>query len=350
LENPYAPLGGNPFPFQKDPATLKFAPGSNYSFQSPDHRSGYVQQYNFSIQRQIGADWSVETAYVGNVGRKLLSQIDINYPLRVPGASGANVNQRRPLWPVFQTMNERSGFVNSSYNALQTRVEKRFSQGLTLLGSYTLGKWLDDSSWFDDTTLFADQRNIRLDRGRGEQDQRQVFALSWVWELPWSGRLLGGWSVNGIASFYSGQPLRMTSGRDNDFDGNGNNDRPDVAGDWKLSPNRTRSDVVQAWFNPRAFTSNQAGQPGTLGRNVVSGPGFKGVDLGVTKSFRLTERHHVQFRAESFNAFNWVNLGSPITSAASALFGRITSTSVGTTAASVRRDARIFQVGLKYLF
>jgi outer membrane receptor protein involved in Fe transport len=357
LENPYAPLGGNPFPFRKDPASLKFPPGSNYSFQSPDHRSGYVQQYNFSIQRQIGADWSLETAYVGNVGRKLLSQIDINYPLRLPGASGANVNQRRPLWPVFQTLNERSGFVNSSYNALQARIEKRFGQGFTLLGSYTLGKWLDDSSWFDDTTLFADQRDIRLDRGRGEQDQRQVFALSWVWELPFfresaglSRHLLGGWSLNGIASCYSGQPLRMTSGRDNDFDGNGNNDRPDVVGDWRLSPNRPKNDLIQAWFNPRAFAFNQPGQRGTLGRNVVSGPGFKGVDLGVAKSFRITERHHVQFRAESFNAFNWVNLGSPVTSAASALYGRITSTSVGTTAASVRRDARIFQFGLKYLF
>jgi hypothetical protein len=237
-------------------------------------------------------------------------------------------------------------------------VEKRFSQGFTLLGSYTLGRWIDVASWYDDTSYFSDQRNIRLDRGRGEQDQRQVLALSWVWELPVSSGLtgvrrtmLGGWSVNGIASFYAGQPLRIRSDRDNDFDSYPNGDRPDVVGDWKLSPNRSREEVVRAWFNPGAFVANRPGQLGNLGRNVVSGPGFKGVDLGVFKNFRITERHRVQFRAEAFNAFNWVNLGDPEVRITRATFGRITSTTVNSTAApGVRRDARVFQFGLKYVF
>ena len=358
LEDPYAPIGGSPFPFVKDRANLRFLPGTNYGFQSPDMRTGYVQQYDFSIQRQIGRDWSVETAYVGNLGRKLMGRIDINSPLRTPEASATNINQRRPFWPTFAVMNQRGGFVNSSYNALQTRVEKRFSQGFTLLGSYTLGKWIDESSWYDDTSNFADQRNIRLDRGRGEQDQRQVMALSWVWELPGLSGLTGlrrtmlaGWSVNGIATFYAGQPLRIRSDRDNDFDSYQNGDRPDVVGDWKLSPNRSRDEVIQRWFDPRAFAPNRSGQLGNLGRNVVSGPGFKGVDLGVSKNFRITERHQVQFRAEAFNAFNWVNLGDPETRITRATFGRITSTTVNTTAAPAgRRESRIFQFGLKYVF
>jgi hypothetical protein len=357
FEDPYAPLGANPFPFRKDPANLVFAPGANYGFQSADMRTGYVQQYNFSFQRQIGADWSIEAAYVGNLGRKLMGRTDINSAMRRPDATSANINQRRPLWPTFQTINMRSSFVNSSYNGLQTRVERRFNHGITLLGSYTWSKWIDFASWYDDTSFFADQRNVRLDRGRGEQDQRQVFALSWVWEprafagaTGFKRAVLDGWNVNGILSFYGGQPLRIRSDRDNDFDGYPNADRPDVVGDWKLSPNRSRAEVIDAWFNPRAFAPNQAGQLGNLGRNVVSGPGFKGLDLGVVKNFRVREGHQMQFRAESFNTFNWVNLGDPEVRITRATFGRITSTAVSTTAATSQRDARVFQFGLKYVF
>ena len=82
LENPYSAVGGSPFPVLFDAAHLKFPAGSNYGFQSADMRTGYVQQYNFSLQRQIGKDWSVELAYVGNVGRKLIGRTDINAPLR----------------------------------------------------------------------------------------------------------------------------------------------------------------------------------------------------------------------------------------------------------------------------
>ena len=357
LENPYAPVGGSPFPILFDPAHLKFPAGSNYGFQSADMRTGYVQQYDFSLQRQIGSDWSVEVAYVGNMGRKLMGRTDINAPLRQADASANNINPRRPMWPVFQVLNVRSGFINSSYNALQMRAEKRFNHGVTLLASYTLGKWIDDASWYDETSNFADQRNVRLNRGLGEQDQRQVMTLSWVWApRGFAGAaglrraLLDGWAVNGIASFYAGQPLRMRSGRDNDFDSYPNGDRPDVVGDWKLSPNRTRDQAIQAWFNPSAFTANRPGQVGNLGRNVVIGPGFKGVDLSVSKSVRIREGHQVQFRAESFNTFNWVNLGDPITDLTKNTFGRITSTAVATTAATSQRDARVFQFGLKYVF
>ena len=84
---------------------------------------------------------------------------------------------------------------------------------------------------------------------------------------------------------------------------------------------------------------------------MISGPGFEAVDLGVTKSFRITERHQVRLRAEAFNAFNWVNLGDPETRITRATFGRITSTIVNTTAApAARRESRIFQFGLKYVF
>jgi hypothetical protein len=106
---------------------------------------------------------------------------------------------------------------------------------------------------------------------------------------------LNGWSVNGIASFYSGGPVLVYVNKDNDFDGNSSGDRPDVVGDWELSPNRARGEAVAAWFNTRAFVENRAGQLGTLGRNVVTGPGFKNVDIGIGRTFNVTEKCRLQF-------------------------------------------------------
>ncbi|MDA2926437.1 carboxypeptidase regulatory-like domain-containing protein [Acidobacteria bacterium AH-259-G07] len=347
LEDPYAPIGGSPFPFNKDLDNLKFPAKSSYSFQNPDMRTGYVQQWNLSIQRQIGNDWSAEVAYVGNAGRKLLSSLDINSPLRAPDATKKNIDQRRPLWPTFKQMQQNDGFVNSSYHAFQARVEKRFSRGFTLLGSYTLSKWIDDESWHSSRSRLADQRNFRLNRGLGEEDRRQMFILSWLWDLPsfsqWSGparAILGGWSVNGIATFYAGIPVRLRSNKDNDFDGNSSGDRPDVVGDWKLSPNRSRNEVIQAWFNADAFEPNQPGQLGNAGRNFMIGPGSKNFDFALSKDVRISESHRVQFRAEMFNGFNWVNLGSPEGRVNRSTFGKIRSAG----------SPRIFQFGLKYIF
>ncbi len=347
LEDPYQPVGGSPFPFQKDPGHLTFPPGSNYGFQNPDMRTGYVQQYNFSIQRQISSDWSVEAAYVGNVGRKLIGKVDINSPLRRPDATSKNIDQRRPQWPTFKALNEVDGFVNSAYNAFQARVERRFSQGLTLLGSYTLSKWIDYETWYSSDGYWVDPRNIRLNRGLADQDRRQMLVLSWVWELPlFSGSrgaarvLLEGWSVNGIATFYAGEPVDIRSDRDNDYDGNSSNDVPDVIGVWRLNPNRPRDQVIEKWFNPDAFQANKPGQIGNLGRNVVIGPGSKNFDLGIFKDFRIRERQRIQFRCEMFNAFNMVNLGNPEGRQRRATFGKITGAG----------SPRIFQFGFKYIF
>ena len=123
--------------------------------------------------------------------------------------------------------------------------------------------------------------------------------------------LVNGWSVNGIATFYSGDPLNVIVNKDNDFDGNASGDRPDVVGKWYLSPDRSRAQAIGAWFNTAAFAQNQPGMLGNLGRNVLTGPGSKNIDLGIQRSFRITERNRLQFRAEGFNMMNWVNLQRP---------------------------------------
>ena len=352
LEDPYGPVGGSPFPFQTDPAHLRFptpiafGPGGTAGFVSADMRTPYVQQYNFSIQQQLGRDWSAEVAYVGNTGRKLLGQKDLNAPLPGATASGSNIDQRRPLYPTFTRINEAASFVNSSYNSFQARIDKRFSRGFTLLGSYTWSKWIDDSSWYQSNGQWLDPRNIRLDRGLGEQDRRQMLVLSGIWQLPFFAdcqgvrrHVLGGWSLNAIATFYAGQPLMITSGTDRNYDGV-TNDRPNVVGDWSLSPSRSRPQILQQWFNTGAFQANALGQLGNLGRNVVIGPGSKNVDLEIHKAFRLAENKELQVRADAFNTFNFVNAGTPTLTLNSPNFGKILSAG----------SPRIFQLALKLVF
>jgi hypothetical protein len=346
VDDPYG-AEGSPFPFIVDPSHLTFAQGSSYGFTDLNMRTAYTQQYNFSVQHQIGADWTAEAAYVGNVGRKLMGQIDYDAPLRSSTATSKNVNQRRPLYPTFLDMRMTGGFVNSSYNALQTRLERRFSKGLTLLATYALGKTIDESSWYSSRNEWADTYNRWLNKGRGENDRTHLFTVSWVWDVPafsassrLSRALFEGWSLNGIASFYSGSPLFVITNKDNDYDGNSAGDRPDVVGDWYLSPSRSRGEVIKAWFNTSALVANKPNNLGNLGRNVLVGPGSKNVDIGISRSFRITEKHRLQFRGEAFNAFNWVNLSDPEVRVSQVLFGQITNTS----------SPRILQFGLKYIF
>jgi hypothetical protein len=352
LATPYAPVGGSPFPFQLDPAHLRFptpiAFGSNGTagFVDPNLRTGYVQQYNFSIQRQFGKDWSGEVAYLGNASRKLTGSRDINSPTPSPIASSANLDQRRPLYPEFTVMSETSGFVNASYNALQARIEKRFSRGLTLLGSYTLSKSLDDASTFGSDSHWTNQNDIRLDHAASDFYQRQLFVVSGVWELPFfrnskgiSRQVLGGWSANAIGTFYAGLPINILTNTDKNFDGV-NSDRPNVVGPWQLSTSRSRQQLVQQWFNVNAFQPNQPGQLGNFGRNVITGPATKQLDLDLSKNIRITEHKQLQFRCDMFNTGNWVNLGNPVVTLNSPNFGKIQTAG----------SPRIFQLALKFLF
>jgi hypothetical protein len=326
-----------------------FPATGNYAFADLDYKNGYFHQYNLSLQRQFGKSWSVDLAYVGNMGKGLLGQRDLNAPARTAGASATNINARRPLNPPFLLLQLDGGFTDSWYNALQLKIERRFAQGLSLLSSYTYGKALDYSTWYNDRTFWADQANLELNRGRGDQDRRHMLVVSGVWELPFfketkgaAAALLGGWSLNWIGTFQSGLPVNLLTDRDADFDGNAGGDRPNPAGDWRLpaiSPDEAKAG--KPWFNPAAFTANRPGEVGGFGRNVISGPGYKNIDLGVSKAFRIKDGHKAQVRVEIFNVLDWVNLGNPENRLSRSTFGQISST-LG--------DARAVQLGVRYIF
>ena len=350
LANPFATvLGGNPFPFVADPANLVFPSSSSYTAATPALKQGYYHQYNLSLQRQFGKHSVVEIAYVGNQGKDLTSAFNINQPILSPTGTAANANTRRPLGdPRITDLAQVQNNVLSWYDSMQARLEQRFNGSFAFLASYTFGKAVDYASWHDDNSRWADPRAPELNKGPADYDRRHLATVSFLWELPFlKGRggvlesTLGGWQINGIASYYSGMPIDIRSGRDNNLDTQASNDRPDLVGEWRKDRSSNEDFRGGAtWFDTAAFAHNGVGEIGTLGRNAIYGPNWKVVDIGVSKSVKLTGDHEVSVRVEAFNVFNWVNLNNPASRLTDGDFGQITGAG----------PPRIVQLGLKYRF
>jgi hypothetical protein len=343
LTNPYTNYpGGPPFPY-----TGYFLPGGGVSGTAPDFQWPYSYQYNVSIERQLGSEFTLSAAYVGSQGRRLPFGVDLNYPISdVSGvvSTTGNVIRRRPI------DNPRLGFSSSPlgqviavqsnqrnwYNALQLGVSRRMSGNLSFHAYYTYSKTLDSVQLENSTVsgTIQDYRAPQLEKGRADNDMRHMFVASLIWKLNYYHGTYGllrqvanGWSIAPIITLNSGLPFGLSTGSDNNLDGNTGNDRPDVVPgvNATLDPNRARSASVAEWFNTAGFVPNAVGKNGSLGRNVLDGPGFRNIDLGIFRDFKITERVNLQFRAESTNAFNMVSLNSPSGTFSSSSFGSISS-------------------------
>jgi hypothetical protein len=338
-------------------------------------RLPYAQDWNLNIQRSFGADWLFEIGYVGTKGTKLPRFIEGNPPVFVPGESTEdNVNQRRlysgctladPTEPCnYASVGLIAGIANSSYNAMEVSLRKRFSHGLSFLASYTLSKTIDDVSSFNITgsasqsvagenDLAQNPFDLSAERGRSMFDARNRLVISYNWNLPfwnhpqnWYQHVLGNWQANGITTFMSGTPFTVYDSQDVSLQGGApeisgfSSNRPDLVGDPNSGPR-----TPQEWFNVSAFQRldpvAQAGQFGNEGRNVVQGPGYQQWDFSLFKDIPLfRESKRLQFRAEFFNVFNHANFRLPDSDISSPNFGQIQEALPG----------RLVQLALKFLF
>jgi outer membrane receptor protein involved in Fe transport len=341
LTNPYQ-IQPNPFPYRVDPANARFTlPYSfNNAFAAGDLRAMYNQSVNLTLQRQF-RDWVASASYVANFSHHNRMLIPQNVAVYIPGTNAqgqpnstvANLNQRRPLWPVFNAYNEINSVGDASYNSLQTSVKKRMSFGLSLQGFYVWSKAMDDCTSEFQICIYTDPRNYTLSRGLGDNDRRHNLTIAYVYQLPflrqvpgWARTAFGGWQLAGIHSVQSGLHFSVGTGYDASLMGYGN--RANVVGDWKLPGNRSRGEKLARWFNTAAFAANGPGMIGTVGRNALTGPGAVLWDLSLQKNFRFfTEKHKVEYRADFFNVMNMPVFANPQASlSATSAFGRITST------------------------
>jgi outer membrane receptor protein involved in Fe transport len=348
LADPWATVpDGNPFPFNADPAHLEFPSTGSYTAATLDLPSGYVHQYNLSLQRQFGDDTVVELAYVGNRGHGLAGFYNINQAVLSPTGTAANLNSRRPMGGVpFGDFTTFKSNVRSWYDSLQARVEKRFRHGFSLMGSYTYGKALDYMTFHSNQT-WSDPTRPELDKARSDNDRRHLLAVSFLVDLPFfkddrglAGLLLGGWQVNGIGIYYSGLPVDVIGSKDFNLDGNAA-DRPNLVGEWQ-KPRPSSDDLVAGatWFDTAAFAPPAVGKIGSFGRNVISGPDYKNVDLVLSKRIHLRGTHEIQLRLEAYNVFNFTNFNNPNGNTTSNDFGKVTSVVA----------PRILQLGARYSF
>jgi hypothetical protein len=341
-------LGANPFPMPfPPPKDIAFPNGLAAATWPESYRTGYLQSWHFTVERELFPDWLARAAYAGSKGTKLLQGEQLNPPIYIPGQStAANISQRRPYGPAFDTITLVNSVGSSNYNSLQLTLDKRFSRGLTVQANYTWGKAIDFGSgggtqWPSLTPGYA-----RYDRGLADFHHEHRFVASGLWELPGltTQRLpvravLGGWQASGSMILQSAAAFSVQSGRDNTLTGFGNRAQlvGDPSRDARADPNR---DPVLEWFNTRAFAQNAMGVYGNSGRNIIFGPGLANVDMAVAKHFSITETARLQFRGEFFNLFNRANFNEPNATLTSGTYGRITSA----------LDPRILQFGLKFLF
>jgi hypothetical protein len=233
------------------------------------------------------------------------------------------------------------------------QVNKRFSDGFTVLGSYTLSKSIDMSSTDNLGATVANPFDLRDERGRSDWDRRHAFVMSWLWtppvhfSSPVVNAILGGWTLTGIHSAQSGGPLTFLMGDDVALDGTFGDQHAMLASgvtrDDIILDHSDRGAMVAKFFNTAAFIPTDdvpRGVYGNAGRGLISGPAAVNSDFSLLKDFSIREPMRLQFRAELFNAFNQVNFGSPSTSVNSGAFGRLRSAS----------DGRIIQFGLKFLW
>ncbi len=244
-----------------------------------DLRTGYMQHWNFNIERQLGDRNVVEVAYVGSKGTKLLTARDINQPqpsVLPPGLPFVP----RPN-PQFDDINLLESRANSNYNALQARFQRRLSRGLSALASYTWSKSIDDASNFftsaGDPNFPQNSYNVAAERGRSNFDVAHRLSVSYSYALPFrktgagfAARFVNGWETLGILTLQSGRPFTVAllseidnSGTGRSILGFGNNDRPNLVGNPELSNPSTLQ-----WFNTAAFTFSAPGTFGNAGRNI----------------------------------------------------------------------------------
>jgi hypothetical protein len=343
----------NPFGSAATVGSLPFAVSNDQNL-----KDSYIQQWNLAIQHPLPGSIVLDVAYVGSKGTRLIvTYPDLNMPLtlvdpRTPGL--ASLNSRRPDQLFQRAVTADKSVGNSIYHALQVKAERRLSQGLTFLTSYTWSKSISGPSDIGGQVgggfYIGTPQNpfyMRGDRSVSGFDVTQRFVTTVLYDVPFfknmkgAGRyVLDGWQVSTIMTAQSGFPTPVTSNLDTT--GTGITSRPNEIADGDLPADKR---TFKQWFNTAAFTQATYGSFGTAPRtDAFRLPGLINFDFSITKSFRIRERQNFQFRGEIFNLFNHYNPDPQTvdTNLNSATFGSIGGGVQGITTRVVQLGAKLY--------
>ncbi|MDE3165158.1 MAG: TonB-dependent receptor, partial [Acidobacteriota bacterium] len=355
VTNPYP----EPNPLPSDVAFPLFGTGLGNFKLHP--KPTYMEQWNLALQKQFG-EWLVSVTYMGNRTVHLEYGEPYNPSLFIAGncaagqygltAAGAcsntgNLNYRRMMYlsnpakaQYYAGVTAFGDGANANYNGLLISVQHRFAHNFTVLANDTWSHCLTESEVaLNGAAGGQDPFNRAAEYGNCLSGRQQVFNLSAVvrspkFAAPWMNRLAGGWQESTIFTDMTGSYSTVNVGTDNSRTGNGA-DRPNVVGAIGVS-----NPSIGRWFNTSAFQAGPVGTFGNAGRDIVLGPGAWNFDVSVSRSFNLTERYRIDFRAEAFNLLNHARFGNPGTTLNTPSFGVITTA----------MDPRIMQFALKFAF
>jgi hypothetical protein len=309
--------------------------------------------WNLTFEREVVTGWLARAAYVGSSSKNGRAEIQLNPARYIPGngptgtplSTTGNTDSRRLFAPQLGSITLFTQDRSSRYHSLQLTLNRRYANGLTITGNYTLSK--SEGNFGDQLIPWFLPDDPALTDGPLDQDRRHRFVGSWVWDLPALPTtmrlvrgLLHGWQWTGIVQYQSGAPNTITSGRDNSLDGIGN-DRAKFTG---ASIDPPAGADRRVWFNPAAFAVNDIGTFGDVGKGAFTGPALYYWDMGLFKNLPVGGHVKLQFRAEFFNVFNQVNFDLPNRNVSGGGFGTITATH------PFAGDPRIIQFGLKMTF
>jgi hypothetical protein len=363
--------GGDPFPRgHVSPSQFK-----SYTFLTPlaggvlnpASHVEYTQDYNLSLEQDLGHSFAMSLAYVGDHAEHVMSSRQFNPAIYTAGAGNTvgNENSRR-TYPGLGAVELADAYEYEMTNSLQFNVTRRVSHGLTLLSNVVWMKTIDNtSSGAEGNAGPPNPFKLNSARGVADFDQALRFTTSINYMLPTFnvghavGEITNGWQVNAIVASQSGLPLTITSGVDNSLSGIGNDYAVYNTGVTTARPSGVSK--TAEWFNTAAFAVNPLPSAannftqsfGNVPRNSLRGPGYEDVDMSVFKDILPERRIHGQFQAQAFNAFNHTNLANPNTTASSGAFGTITATSSSTGSVNIPSSVgtqRVWQFAAKIIF
>jgi hypothetical protein len=319
-------------------AVLNLCPGNQS--QLPDNKTPYTQQWGLNLEFEVRPGLMVEIGYQGSHGLREPIQWIYNQAVLPPGTGNPNngirfrsdcppgtypdkcspIQDRVPYKNFSHNAFANANILQSIYHAMTFKVDKRFSQGLSLLSSFTWGRVIDQFSEIQavggTVSSIAQYGGHRFDleRGPANFDQTRRLVMSWVYELPFGkgkpvfnrgglvDRLIGGWQSNGIVTFSDGTPFTVgcfCGDRTQTFGFNVS--RPNLIGN--PLPSGYRQTITQL-FDTSKFELPPLGTLGTAGRNILRSSGQRATDFSVFKNNKIGERVNLQFRAEFFNLFS----------------------------------------------
>jgi hypothetical protein len=361
----------NPFLGRPYPQPETFVRPSTVFAMDVNARPPYAQNWNLGVQRSLWDGYLVEVRYVGAKGTHVPRNVEANPAVYGPGATAQNADRRRIYanCPAdggtcdFSTIAMLTNSTSSTYHAGQASLSRRYAAGLGLNVSYWYSKSLDYLSAMNlsgaaarplagENDLAQNPFDLGAEHGPSLFDARHRFIASASWEPRlWAAAsdglraVIEGWQLNVIAVHTSGTPFTVSDSTNVSLQANSPPisgfvaSRPNLVGDPDSGPR-----TVDAWLSRSAFQrlnpQTQAGQFGDAGRNIARGPAYTNVDIALVRTFPLTSRTRLQFRAEAFNVANHANFGLPVADLNSANFGRILSAG----------PSRLLQFGVKVMF